>query len=490
VLAQEVAPAADVKAADEPAQGDHGFWMGLTEEFRGRWAVRGTESAGLPSGESEDGEGSSGPADEQDLDLRLFGEGGLRDGSDRFAARFALAAWGDLDGTPEESFSALGSIHDAPRFDLDVYSLYADYTPGGSTGSGEFLKLARGGRQTASVGIPVTFDGIGVTVTPVRRTLDLFAFGGRTAHFFEAEAGLFEDWIGSAGFVLRPVPSVKLVGDYRFQKEDVDSPRTFGAGDEGEEEDEGEFGDVEFGRKSVTDHTYGLTAWYTPGEWLYLRAYGRGLDDQVSHAGGGAMAYWDAAGLGCEARADVQLATLKEVNESLNPYFAILGESLSNARFKVDLFKDLETGVGDFVFHAGYGGKKILDGEEKPFNREATRAYLLVAASDLFVSGPFVTLSGDAYLAGLSPDPAGEGFFTVGASLGFDGNTHRVEAGTYYQRFKYDYYRQVNEIYDVRTWFADVSMDILPWLEAEARYQWEQFDWDIHTFTLSLGQKY
>jgi len=454
------------------------WWLDVGEEGRARFA-----SGSDPNG--------------QDIDVRLTADGGLSDRSDRFTARFALGLWFDVDGAESGELTPAVSLHDQSVVDPDVYSLYGDYRPGGEFGSRGFLKGVRVGRQTAGYGLPTTFDGASFVVSPLRPQVDLFAFGGRTVHFFEAADGLFEDWIGAAGVAVRPVEGLKLVADYRFASEDVDTrrPGTARVGGDGEEEEEEEeegedAGEIAYGRASVQDHSYGLSAWFNPADWAWLRAYARGLGQQASHAGGAGMLFFPSVGLGFEASFDSQLVRLGEVSDSLNPFYAILGESLPHARWRADLFEELNTGAGAFGIHLGVAGRAVLEGEEGPFNRSSSRAYLLLSATDIAVPGPYVSVVGDAWLAGLNPDIKGEGFLTVGGAAGYKGNALLAEVGTAYQRFKYAYYKNAEEISDVRSWYAEVGYDVVDWLRVKARYELEQFDWDVHTVTLSLGQSF
>ena len=73
--------------------------------------------------------------------------------------------------------------------------------------------------------------------------------------------------------------------------------------------------------------------------------------------------------------------------------------------------------------------------------------------------------------------------------MGYKNRFIRAEAGTWYQRFKYNYYRDVQEIDDVRTVFTSVTWKALDWLSVRARYQYENLeDRDMHTVFLTLTQ--
>jgi len=290
-------------------------------------------------------------------------------------------------------------------------------------------------------------------------------FGGRTAHFFEKDADTFEDWLASLGVALHPADNLKIEVDYIFAAEDTEL------------------------EEGLVEHEYGATVWYRGTDWLYLKGYGRAIGSVFSHTGFATRALYVPADLGFDLSFDAQTATLKEVNEALNPYFAILGKSLPHARWKADLWKNFATPAGDYAIHAGWNGRVLLEGDEEAFNREFGKLYLSLHAADIGIKGPFATLSLDSHFASLAPEFGGdEGMWTVGGAAGYERCCYKAEVGTYYQRFKYNYYRDVEEITDVRTYFGAVSYKPLDWLRLNARYQFEQFDWNVHTVIFSLSQ--
>ena len=449
------------------------FWLHAVEEYRGRFAVGSgaIESSGQTAG-TED----LTREDEADHDLRLYLEGGARDRKDRFSGRLSVGLWWDMDGVADHGFSTLGSMRDGHAFSPEVYSLFGEYHASPQAGRRAFWRLARAGRQTAEHGLPVTFDGASVRLRPWAPYVDLFLFGGRTVHFFETDADLFEDFVASLGAEIRPLRDVRLVLDYRLNLED----QTLIAG--------ADLNDAV--RDSVEDHGYGLAAWYRPARWARLKAYGRGLNDDFSHAGGAGRLLCEKLDMGLDFKLDTQFVTLDEVNEMLNPYYAVMGQSQPNLRWKADLYKNFDTRKGDYAVHAGWSGRTVLEDEEGPFNRDFGRLYLVAAASDIGVKGPFVSLAFDAHFTGLSPEFDGEGFLTAGGSAGYKNKKLKAEAGTYYQRYKYRYYQQVDEIADVRTYFGSVSYKLTDWLKAKVKYEYEQFDWDVHTVIFSLAQHY
>jgi len=433
------------------------FWFHILEQYRFRSAGSFSNSSVYSDSES-------------DHDLRLYLGGGLRDRKDRFAANLALGLWMDMDGQAESGddtvfSSTYDAASDAWLSDVwfDVYSLYGEYH------SDKVMQLVRLGRQTAGHGRPVAYDGLSLELRPVPKYLDFFMFGGRTVHFFEKDADLFEDWLGSAGLVIRPVDWLRLELDYRLYAEADDSLSN-----------------------DILDHSYGLAAWYRPVEGVYLKLYGRGLNHAFAHIGGAMRFHYLKHDLGLDLKADSQLVELWEVNELDNPFFAILGESRPHTRWLVDAWKGFATAAGTYTIHAGWNARAV-HGDETEFNRNNNRLYLLFQAADIGVKGPFIDLVVE-YHWGETLAGTEDGLLTLGGSAGYKANFKtqflKAEAGTYYQRFKYDYFQDVQEVEDVRTFFAGITYKPAKWLSIRGKYEYELFDRDLHTFYLTLTQTY
>ncbi len=403
---------------------------------------------------------------EMDHDLRLFLSGYLWEDRDHFAADLTMGAWVDLNGTSSVGNpTAVGAVEDytAPHGwhdPYDIYSLYGEYHSDG------VLALARGGRQTSEYGRPTTFDGASLKLRALKPYLDFVVFGGRTVHFFELNDSLFENWIASAVSIIRPIQFLRIELDYRFGVEETAT------------------------KNEIVNHSYGLAAWYMINDWARVKGYVRGLDNAVSHAGLWPRFEWIDLELGVEAGVDAQLITLGEVIERADPFFAVLGESLPNVRVHCDVFKDFTTRVGVYSILGGWSGRLLTHDEATPFNRDFGRAYLLFQATDIVVSGPFASVIGEYHYTHSVSELATDTFFSGGGSAGYEWKQLKGEVGTYYYRYKYEYYVDVKELADVRTYFGEFRYDPLKWLSVRLRYEYDQMDRDIHTLTLKLTQTY
>jgi hypothetical protein len=262
------------------------------------------------------------------------------------------------------------------------------------------------------------------------------------------------------------LPYLRIELDYRFAAEDTTS------------------------ENNIMDHSYGMAAWYRIADWSRIRGYLRGLNAKLSDVGGSSLFEWTDLELGMEVGVDAQLITLRELNELDDPYFAVLGESLPHVLIHSDIWKDFTTDAGIYSIHVGWNGRLLTEDEPTEFNRDYGRIYLLLQATDIGIPGPFASFIGEYHYTHSDPGLAEDSLFTVGGSVGYDWKKIKGEAGSYFYRYKYDYYVDVKEMSDVRTFFGEFRYDPFNWLSMRLRYEYERFDRDIHTVTVNLAQTY
>ncbi len=418
------------------------------------------------------GDNDGAPGSETDHDLRLMLSGTLFESEDHFLADVSMGLWADVDGNyPDGDYSGFASPYDESQtfgipMWIDLYTLYAEYH------SHDLFALGRAGRQVSDHGPLVSFDGGAVELALSRPFLDVFAFGGRSVHFFEIDADFFEDWLASGGFVIRPFRELRIELDYRFEKEDL-TPI-----------------DSVDDREAIIDHSYGVAAWYRYEDWLYFKGYFRGINDAPALAGGATSAEWFEQEVGFDIKVDAQIVTLREINEKEDPFYAVLGESLPHIKLNADLWKAFTTKAGTYTIHGGWGGRLLTADDATDFNRDYGRAYLWFQAVDIGVAGPFAGIVGEFHYTHKSADLDSENTITIGGSAGWELDPLKAELGTYYQRYKYDYYVDVKEIESVRTYFGEVIYRPFEWLSAGLRYEFEVFDRKVHTAMLTLTQRY
>jgi hypothetical protein len=444
------------KIAPSPTGWSTELW--LTQEYRFRRAGSAEAVSPSPLGQS--------PAENSpsDHDLRLTLDGSVTGLGEHLLGTLSAAFWLDLDGhVPKGEPDLFGDPQDLAQPLFVAYALTAEWRR-----SAPLDRLALG-RQQAAHGLPVTFDGGALDLRFLERRLSLFAYGGRTVHFFEVVPGLLEDWLLGGGAGLRLTHSLQLEADSRYLHE------TILAADGGS-------------GRIVDTNSYGLAV---TGRWDELsgKLFARGTNRSFSHAGGVFHLRVPHAALGVDGQATAQLVTLGEIAESESPYFSMLGNSRPHLRARLEAWKEFGlSGKAVVALAVGARVRQLLYDEPSPFNRNMNALYLRCDVSDLVWKGVFAGITADWNLPAQSSDATH--FFSVGGAAGYTSRHSRFEAGTYFQRFKINYYRDVEELTDARTVYAMASYHVLPQLEVRGRYVLEIVDRTIHTAYLTLREDF
>jgi hypothetical protein len=394
--------------------------------------------------------------------LRLTLDGQGRGYHDHLQGQISAALWWDVDGhVPTGQPDLFGEFSDYRQPLFVVYALSAEWRRSLPL---EYLRL---GRQASEHGLPITFDGGSLGLRLWERQLSLFGYAGRTVHFFETQPGLFENWVMCAGAVYRPSEHIRLEADSRFEHDTVisrDAPQ----------------------RVWIYAHSYGLTL-STRFQESWAKLFVRGLDRSASHAGGALRLAFPSLAAGIDAQASAQLRTLGEISENENPFYSLLGPSLPNLRARVEVWKEIALGqLTTLGLRAGWRVRQLLRGTEGPFNRNFGGIYFQSELNDLAVKGLFATgiLEWNYVPWSVSRDS----FLALGGSAGYSIRRIKVEAGTYYQRWKVNYYRDVEELQNARTVYTSAGVRALPWLELRARYTLEIVDRTIQSAFFSIRE--
>jgi hypothetical protein len=288
-------------------------------------------------------------------------------------------------------------------------------------------------------------------------------------HFFEAEPGFLENWLVGGGAGLRLTPHLQLEFDSRYLHETVLAPG-------------GALGN------SVHTNTYGLAL---TGRWEELsgKLLARGMNRTFSHLGGAFHLLVPRAAMGVDGQATAQLVPLGEIAESESPYYSMLGNSLPHLRARLETWKDFRLGEQAVLTLAvGSRMRQLLFDQPVRFNRNMNALYLRADLNDLPWKGVFASVTAEWNLPGQSSDSTT--FFSLGGAAGYLSRTLRAEAGTHFQRFKINYYRDVEELVGARTGFAMLSYRVLPQLEVGGRYVLEIVDRTIHSAYLTLREDF
>jgi hypothetical protein len=429
-----------------------------TQEYRFRTAGSAGATAQSPLG------GSPAESPRSDQDLRLTLDGRVTGLGERLVGTVSGALWIDLDGhVPKGEPDLFGDAQDLAQPLFVVYALTAELRR-----SAPLDRLALG-RQQATHGLPVTFDGGALDLRFLERRLSGFLYGGRTVHFFEVLPGLFENWLFGGGAGLRLTQHLQVEVDSRYLHEIVPNAS-------------GEL------RNTIDTHSYGLTL---AGRWDELsgKLFARGMNRFFSHVGGVFRLQVPSAALGVDGQATAQLVALGEIAESESPYYSMLGNSLPHLRARLETWKEFRAGEqASFVLAVGTRLRQLLHDPSTRFNRNMNAVYLRGDVNDLPWKGVFASITADWNLPTQATDSTY--FLSLGGAAGYARGGSRFEAGTYFQRFKINYYREVEELTNARTVYVMASFHVLPQLEVRGRYLLEIVDRTIHTAYLALREDF
>ncbi len=397
-----------------------------------------------------------------DQDLFLSADGSASAYGDHLQLVASGALYYDLDGTePEGAPSLFARQTDSAQPLIVPYALSAEWRA-------TVLDHLRLGRQSSEHGLPLVFDGGSLGLRPAGRDWLIFGFGGRTVHFFETEPELFESWVISLGSALRLHPTLKLEVDGRLIRDRVEDTTTLEP-------------------VLVTNRSYGARVVYRDAA-ISASVAGRGIDERPSHGTASFGAELPHIDLALSARLMAQFVTLREIAESENPQYSMLGESLPYARFAFSAEKGLSLGeLTRLSVSLGWRARQLFSGQPRRFNRNTGSFAAEARLTDLAVSHLF--LGGTAEIWYVPGSNFGERELTWGGMTGYDGTRVKTELGTYYQQYRIRYYRVAEELIDTRSIYAAVGVEVLPWLELRGRYEFDILDRYLQTVTLSLGQE-
>jgi hypothetical protein len=428
--------------------------LSTTQEYRWR-------SAGAAHYPADSPLGDAGTGAVKDQDLRLTLDGSLISPNGHFVGTLSAALWVDLDGRNPQGQDVFGDARGLDRYLAVIYTASAEWQH-----VGPVARFAVG-RLQSSHGLPVTFDGGALSVHAFERRLTLFGFGGRTVHFFETLPGFWENWLISGGASLRLSDSVRVEADSRYLHETVLAA-----------------GGLPSAR--VNTNSYGVTV-MGHGDEIRGQMFARGINRSFSHVGGNFHLQMSRAGVGVAGQVAAQLVSLGEIAESENPYFSMLGLSLPHLRARLETWKDVALGdEGALVIAVGTRIRQLLYDQPARFNRNTSAVYLRMDLNDLLHAGTFVSASAEWNMPTQPDDPTR--FFTAGGSLGYASRTARIETGSYFQRFKINYYRDVEELEDARTAYVAASYRLRSQIEIRGRYVAEIVDRTIHSLYLTLRE--
>ena len=317
------------------------------------------------------------------------------------------------------------------------------------------------GRQSGTRDEPVVFDGAAAELGSEKLLLTLY--GGAAVHFYEVNATWGKDTLEGAGVDYRPLPSLGISADALAVKDLREFDPNGG---------------------EVHDRMLSFKIWqrFEPFtrvavQYRYLNGEARDLSVR-------------AAGAWLEQNAELSIAYFRQFNaqtelsNELSPFYDVVGLSAPFQSVDIRLRKFIASRV---ALDLGYFQRSLLDSaDEGPFNKEYSREFIDLEVSDLFTANLSWMVTAEHWRS------EGTSLQTLGTDLTYrirkDGRESRVGVGTYYSLYKYDYYADLGERDQVRTYYLDGRYPLAKGLSMNGRYEYEH---GIERYqTLRLGMRY
>jgi len=165
-----------------------------------------------------------------------------------------------------------------------------------------------------------------------------------------------------------------------------------------------------------------------------------------------------------------QMRPQNEVGTDLPVFTPILGQT--EPFHSLDL--KLRASLNDTVaLDAGLLRREVLDPAlEGPLNRSFARQFLVLDVDHLFFSGLSLSLTGERWSSRERSVTAGG--FDLGYRNGARKEALRINVGSYYSLYKYDYYVLLGERSLARTYYAKVKVPAGAGFSVEGQYEYER----------------
>ncbi len=422
----------------------------------------------MPDGEKETGEEGftidgymlgryiyKNAADETDQDI--YGELRLEVQSSGKAYELHLlsAIKQDIDGNRERRyFYPLEDIGDAYSATTLGYVYEAYIAVNGPVKSVPQIRI---GRQTGPGDEAIFFDGIGAEITPLDG-LKLTGYGGAATHFFEIESNWASDWLGGLSINFSPFRDTNLNLDYLYLK---DKRNIFSSDDS-------------------DDHLTSIKIWQQFNPFMKAMVKLRYIDSDARDLSIRAVKTFPEAQLEVTGNYLRQLSTQKELSHELSQYYDVMGESKPYETYDLRIRKLF----GErFSIDIGYFERRLVEAQDEgPFNREYKRMILTGEINDLLVEDLTFSVTGELW------ETDNREFKSAGFDVGYKIKKSKINIGSYYSLYKYDYYIELGEREDVRTYYVRLKMPFGKNLSMDAGLEYEDSIEDYKI--MKIGMRY
>lgn len=390
----------------------------------------------------------------QSIELDIYGKE-----NDHYLFTFFGEMREDLDGSPGgKEFDMYRSVDDSfnrpvQGYVYDAYLDVMDYS---------VLNILRLGRQYGPKEQDAHFDGAALDLGFFRDRIGVFVYGGLPVHFFEEEGGgNFMDGLAGGGLDLSLHPTSRIVAEFQYVR------------------DRNIFETLEDRTTQLSIYQSVISSLETYGS---IRIVDEGVKDYSLQLSGD----FENEQLTFHLRFYHLVRTDKNRTIEHSPYDGFLGSLYPHQQFDVGFFK----GFGDHVgISAGGTYRYLLDGrQESIFNHSFMTEYITLELYDVWTPGLGFSFS----MYDWSTFAAREDRVTsVGGDVSYErSKVVRARAGSFYNYYKTNYYRDLEEKTDVTTVFLDLRAWIWGDLSFSAKYEVEIFSEVVHGVYASFIQEF
>ncbi len=315
------------------------------------------------------------------------------------------------------------------------------------------------GRQDGTRGEPIFFDGIAFDIGLAPK-LAATMYGGAAVHFYEIDDRWGDDTLGGAGIDYLPLPGTAVGVDYLYVTDKRDLFGTTTRHDQ--------LVSLKLNQRFTPNLRSSAKVRYVNGDLrdLKLTASAAVPDADFELI----LAYLE------------QFRTQNELSNELSPYFDVLGQSFPyrsyDARIRKFFGRHLSVDLGYFQ------RSLVHRGQEDAFNRQFHRTYAVFDLIDLFIDRLSLALTGEEWKSGQQKvQSAG---FDVGYAFSPGRRSPKMNAGTYYSLYKYDYYVSLGERTHVRTYYVKVFLPFAQRYSVNGSYEYENSLEEYQTAKLGI----
>jgi len=319
------------------------------------------------------------------------------------------------------------------------------------------------GRQDGTRDEPVFFDGVATDIR-VANGVNVTAYGGAAVHLYELNNKWGDDSLQGAGLDLRPATSTVISMDFLH----TDDKRTMA--------------DTTSRHDQLA--SFKLVQRFSPNfrtttKVRYENGDPRDASLRIIAA---------APDLGLELNASYlrQFRVQNELSNELSPYYDVIGQSDPYQRTDAKLRKLFGSRA---AIDIGYFQRTLIHPQQEgAFNRAYTRSYAVLAFSDLFVNGFSLSLTGEQWKS--RERHVNASGFDAGYAFKKGRRSPKMNIGSYFSLYKYDYYLSLGERTRVRTNYVKLDYPFATRYALSCAYEFERGLQEYQTAKLGIRYEF